>query len=51
MLTTEYKDFVKKQVELGKKDINEGKIFTPEQVRTILKQKAQKVAEENKKIA
>ncbi|HAU2961093.1 TPA: hypothetical protein JC757_005036 [Salmonella enterica subsp. diarizonae] len=51
MLTTEYKDFVKKQVELGKKDIKEGKVFTPEQVRTILKQKAKKVSEENKKIA
>ncbi|EHH0881844.1 hypothetical protein J7F78_004779 [Salmonella enterica subsp. enterica serovar Cotham] len=51
MLTTEYKDFVKKQVELGKKDIKEGNVFTPEQIRIILKQKAQKVAEENKKIA
>ncbi|EHN1697435.1 hypothetical protein KG383_004889 [Salmonella enterica subsp. enterica serovar Newport] len=51
MLTTEYKDFVKKQVELGKKDIKEGKVFTPEQVRVILKQKAKKTSEENKKIA
>ncbi|EDR7001727.1 hypothetical protein ZG96_004461 [Salmonella enterica subsp. enterica serovar Java] len=51
MLTTEYKDFVKKQVELGKKDIKEGKVFTPEQVRAILKQKAKKTSEENKKIA
>ncbi|EMD8701567.1 hypothetical protein VWS74_004004 [Salmonella enterica] len=51
MLTTEYKDFLRKQVDLGKNDIKEGKVFTSDQVRIYLKQKAQKVAEENKKIA
>ncbi|EIO2207910.1 hypothetical protein LOT23_002680 [Salmonella enterica] len=51
MLTTEYKDFLRKQVELGKNDIKEGKVFTSDQVRMYLKQKDQKVAEENKKIA